>query len=88
MTCQDKSIYHRFEVNQASFKIGAVACNLLYMIRDFHLHGNDLKRSMAELIHRIIKTAARIFYSGHRWCVHVAISFPLVHHHKAVLGTG
>ena len=84
----DKTSCHRFEADQARLKMGAVAYNLLHMIREFHLQGEDVKRSMEWLIRRIIKTASRISYSGRRWWVHVASSFPLAHHYRAVLGTG
>ena len=47
-----------------------------------------VKRSMEWLIRRIIKAASRISYSGRRWWLHVASSFPLAHHYRAVLGTG
>ena len=45
---------------------GAVAYNLLHMINEFHLQGEDIKRSMEWLIRRIIKAASRIAYSGRR----------------------
>lgn len=84
----DKTSCHRFEANQARLKMGAVAYNLLHMVREFHLQGEDVKRSIEWLIRRIIKAASRISYSGRRWWVHVASSFPLAHHYRAVLGTG
>ncbi len=84
----DKTSCHKFEANQARLKMGALAYNLLHMIREFHLHGEDVKRSMEWLIRRIIKAASRISYSGRRWWVHVASSFPLAHHYQAVLGAG
>jgi len=84
----DKTSCHRFEANQARLKMGAVAYNLLHMIREFHLLGEDVKRSMEWLIRRIIKAASRISYSGRRWWVHVAPSFPLAHHFREVLSTG
>lgn len=58
------------------------------MIREFHLQGEEVKRSMEWLIRRIIKAASRISYHGRRWWVHVASSFPLAHHYRAVLGAG
>ena len=84
----DKTGCHRFEANQSRLKMGALAYNLLHMIREFHLQGEDIKRSMEWLIRRIIKAASRIYYHGRRWWVHVASSFPLAHHYRAVLGTG
>jgi len=84
----DKTSCHRFEANQARLKMGALAYNLLHMIREFHLQGEDVKRSMEWLIKRIIKVASRISYSGRRWWVHVASSHPLAHQYREVLGTG
>lgn len=84
----DKTSCHRFEANQARLKMGALAYNLLHMIREFHLQGEGVKRSMEWLIRRIVKAASLISYHGRRWWVHVAYSFPLAHHYRAVLGTG
>ena len=63
----DKTSCHRFEANQVRLKMGAVAYNLPHMIREFHLQGEDVKRSMEWLIRRIIKVASRISYSGRCW---------------------
>ena len=84
----DKTSCHRFEANQARLKMGALAYNLLHMIREFHLKGEDVKRSIEWIIRRIIKAASRISYHGRRWWVHVASSFPLAHQYREVLGTG
>jgi hypothetical protein len=83
----DKTSCHRFEANQARLKTAAVAYDLLHMIRESHLQGEDAQRSMEWLIPRIIKAASRISYSGRRWWVHVASSFPLAHHYRTVLVT-
>lgn len=84
----DKTSCHRFAANQARLKMGALAYNLLHMLRAFHLKGEDVKRSMEWLIRRVIKTASRISYHGRRWWVHVASSFPLAHHYRDVFSTG
>lgn len=84
----DKTSCHRFEANQARLKMGALAYNLLHMVWEFHLKGEDVKRSIEWIIRRIIKAASRISYHGRRWWVHVASSFPLAHHYRAVFGTG
>lgn len=84
----DKTSCHRFEANQARLKMGALAYNLLHMVREFHLKGEDVTRSMEWLIRRIIKAASRISYHGRRWWVHVASSFPLAHHYRDVFSTG
>lgn len=56
----EQTICHRFGANQASLKNGALAYNLLHMIREFHLHDEDVKRSMQRLIRRIINATYRI----------------------------
>ena len=53
-----------------------------------NIQGEDINRSMEWLTRRIIKAAARISYHGRRSLVHVASSFPLAHHYRAVLGAG
>ncbi|WP_197281932.1 transposase [Dethiosulfatarculus sandiegensis] len=65
-----------------------MAYNLLHIIREFHLKGEEVKRSMEWLIRRIVKAALRISYHGRRWWVHVASSFPLAYQFRAALGTG
>ena len=84
----DKTSCHRFESNQARLKMGALAYNLLNMIREFHLQGEDVKRSIEWIIRRIIKAASRVSRSGRRWRLHVASSFPLAYHYRTSLGTG
>jgi hypothetical protein len=70
----DKTSCHRFEANQARLKMGALAYNLLHMIREFHLQGEDVKRSMEWLIRRIIKAASRFHTvaaaGGCTWLLH------------------
>lgn len=84
----DKTSCRRFGANRASLKMGAVAYNLLHMVREFHLKGEDVKRSIEWLIRRIIKAASRISYHGRRWWVHGASSFLLTRHYRAMLGAG
>jgi hypothetical protein len=84
----DKTSCHRLEANQARLKMGALAYNLLHMVREFHLKGENVKRSIEWIVRRIIKAASRISYHGRRWWVHVASSFPLAHHYRAAFGTG
>jgi hypothetical protein len=71
MRC-DKTICHSFEDNQARLKMGALAYNMLQMIREFHLTDEDFKRSIVWLIRRISKAASRISIGGRRWLLHVA----------------
>ncbi len=84
----DKTSCQRFEANQARLKMGLLAYNLLHMIRQFYVWGEEVKRSMDWLIKRLIKVGARVSYHARRWYVHVASAFPLAHHYRAVLAWG
>jgi DDE family transposase len=81
----DKTSCQRFEANQARLKMGVLAYNLLHMIRQFYVRGEEVRRSIDWLIKRLIKVGARISYHARRWYVHVASAFPLAHHYRAVL---
>jgi hypothetical protein len=81
----DKTSCQRFEANQARLKMGVLAYNLLHMIRQFYVWGEEVKRSMDWLIKRLIKVGARVSYHARRWYVHIASAFPLAHHYRAVL---
>jgi len=81
----DKTSCHRFAANEARFKMGFLAYNLLRLIRRFYLWGEDANRSIEWIIMRLIKAGARIAYHARRWYVHVATAFPLRHHYRAVL---
>jgi hypothetical protein len=84
----DKTSCQRFEANQARLQMGVLAYNLLHMIRQFYVWGEEVKRSMEWLIKRLIKVGARVSYHARRWYVHVASAFPLAHHYRAVLAWG
>ena len=68
--------------------MGVLAYNLLHMIRQFYVWGEEVKRSMEWLIKRLIKVGASVSYHARRWYVHVASAFPLSHHYRAVLVWG
>jgi len=84
----DKTSCHRFGANQARLKMGALAYNLLHMLRKFYVKDEGVRRSVEWLIRRLIKVGARVSYHSKRWCVHVASAFPLAHYYRAVLGYG
>jgi hypothetical protein len=84
----DKTSCHRFEANQARLKMGALAYNLLHILRQFYVMGEGVRRSIEWLIKRIIKIGARVSYHAKKWHVHVASAFPLAHYYRAVLGYG
>jgi hypothetical protein len=84
----DKTSCQRFEANQARLKMGVLAYNLLHMIRQFYVWGEEVKRSIDWLIKRLIKVGARVSYHARRCYVHVASAFPLAHPYRAVLAWG
>jgi hypothetical protein len=51
----DKTSCQRFEANHARLKMRALAYNLLHMIRQFYVWGEEVKRSIDWLIKRLIK---------------------------------
>jgi hypothetical protein len=82
----DKTSCHRFAANQARLLMGVLAYNLLHMLRQFYLVGEEVKRSMEWLIKRLIKVGAKVAHHGRRWQVHVASAFPLGRYYQAVFG--
>jgi hypothetical protein len=62
-----------------------LAYNLLHMIRQFYVWGEEVRRAMDWLIKRLIKVEAWVSYHARGWHVHVASAFPLAHHYRAVL---
>jgi carboxypeptidase Taq len=65
-----------------------VTYNLLHMIREFYVWGEEVRRSMEWLIKRLIKVGARGSYHARRWYVHVASAFSLARHYRSVLAWG
>jgi len=84
----DKTSRQRFEANEARLKMGVIAYNLLHMLRQFYIRGEQVKRSVEWLIRRFIKVGARVSYHARRWHVHVSTVFPLTHHYRAVFDPG
>jgi hypothetical protein len=82
----DKTSCHRFAANQARLLMGVLAYNLLHMLRQFYLMGEEVKRSMEWLIKGLIKVGAKVAYHGRMWQVHVASAFPLTRYYRAVFG--
>ena len=82
----DKTSCHRFVANEVRLKMGFLAYNLLHLIRRFNLWSEDTRRSIEWIIPRLVKADARIVYHARYWYVHVASTFPLGHHYRAVLG--
>ena len=84
----DKTSCHKFDANQARLKMGLLAYNLLHLIREFYMVGEEVKRSIEWIIRRMVKVASRVSYHSRYWRVHVASAFPLRHHYQAVFGLG
>jgi hypothetical protein len=84
----DKTSCQRFEANHARLQMGVLACNLLHMIRQFYVWGEEVKRSMEWLIKRLIKVGARVSYHARIGYIHVVSAFPLAQHYRSVLAWG
>lgn len=84
----DKTSCHKFDANQARLKMGLLAYNMLHLLREFYMVGEEVKRSIEWIIRRMVKVAARVSYHSRYWWVHVASAFPLRHHYQAVFGLG
>jgi len=84
----DKTNCHSFDANHARQKMGVLAYNLLHMIREFYLFGEEVRRSIEWLLRRLIKVGAKVVYHSRRWHVHVTSAFPLSCYYRAVFGYG
>jgi hypothetical protein len=84
----DKTSCHSFDANHARLKMGVLAYNLLHLIREFYLFGEEVRRSMEWLIRRLIKVGAKVSYHARQWLVHITSAFPLAQHYRAVFGYG
>ncbi|MBI5569051.1 MAG: IS1380 family transposase [Desulfomonile tiedjei] len=82
----DKTSCHRFAANQARLLMGVLAYKLLHMLRQLRLMREEVRRSMAWLIKRLIKVGSKVAYHGRRWQVHVASAFSLAGYYRAVFG--
>jgi len=65
--------------------MGVLAYNLLHMIRQFYVWGEEVLRSIDWLIKRLIKVGAMVSYLARKWYMHVFSPFPLAHHYRAAL---
>ncbi len=68
--------------------MGALAYNLLHMLRRFYVKGEGVRRSVEWLFQRFIKIGAKVSYHAKKWHVHVASAFPLAYYYWAVFGYG
>ena len=55
------------KANQARLFMGAIAYNLLHMLRTFDLLGEEVRRVIEWIIKRLIKVGAKVVYHGRRW---------------------
>jgi hypothetical protein len=79
-----KTSCRRFAANQARSLMGVLAYNLLHVLRQSYLSGEEVKRSMEWLIKRLIKVGAKIAYHVLRWQVYVVSAFPLARRYWAL----
>ena len=79
---------HKFDANRARFKMGLLAYNLLQLVREFYMVGEEVNRSIEWIIRRMVKVASRVSCHSRYWWVHVVSAFPLRHHYQAVFGLG
>lgn len=68
----------------AKFTPGVIAYNLFHLIRRHYMKGEPVRRSIEWIIRRMVKVAAKGSQHARRWDVHIANSFPLAHHYRAV----
>jgi len=72
-----RPLSRHFATKQARLLMVVLAYNLLQMIRQFYLVGEEVKGSMEWLIKRLTKVGAKVAYHGRRWQVHVASAFSI-----------
>jgi hypothetical protein len=84
----DKTSCHKFDANQARFKMGLLAYNLLHLVREFYMVGEEVKRTIEWIIRRMVKVASRVSYHSRYWWVHVASAILMNHHYRSALGHG
>jgi hypothetical protein len=83
---RDKTSCRRFAAIQARLLMGVLTYNSLPMLRQLCLVWEEVKRLMEWLIKRLIKVGACVAYHARSWRVHVASTFPLARHYRAVFG--
>ena len=66
--------------------MGALADNVLNVLRQFDLVGEGVKQSIEWLIKRLIKVRAKVLLHGRRWYVRVPSSLSLGPYRQAALG--
>ena len=77
----DKTSCHKFDANQSRVKMGLLACNLLHLLREFCMEGEEGKKSLNWLIRRVLKIASRVSYHSRYCWERVASAFPLRHYY-------
>ncbi|MGO9566320.1 MAG: transposase [Desulfomonilaceae bacterium] len=82
----DQTSCRRFAADQARLLTGVLAYDLLHMLRQFYLVGEEVKRSMEWLIKRLIKVGAKVTHHGRNWYVCTATASPLTKHYQATFG--
>lgn len=81
----DKSSCHSFAANSARLFQGALAYNLMQLLRDIAFRGAWVRPSVEWIIRRLIKVGARVVYHARKWHVHIATAFPLSRPYRILL---
>jgi hypothetical protein len=69
--------------------MGVMAYNLLHMIRQFSVWGEEVQRSIDWLIKRLLNVGARVSQRTRRWYINnVPSAFPPAHYYRAVPAWG
>ena len=83
-----KTSCRRLAANQACLLMGVLAYNLLHMLRQFYLIGEEVTRSMEWFIKRLIKVGVKLASHARSRHVLVASAFSLAVHYRTVFGSG
>ncbi|MBI5570483.1 MAG: transposase [Desulfomonile tiedjei] len=79
----DKTSCRRFAGNQARLLMAVLAYNLLHLLRQCCLQGEEVKRSIEWLIKRLNEAGAKVGWHARRWLIQVASASPVSHHYRA-----
>lgn len=83
---RDKTNCCKLAANQTRLLIGIPGYNLLHMLRESYLRGEEVKRSTEWLVKRPVKVGTKVAYHARRRQVRAALAFPSARHYRAVFG--
>jgi hypothetical protein len=79
-----RPVSRRFAVNQARLLMGVLACNLLHVLRQWYLLGEDGKKSMEWLTNSLIKVGRKSLITVRRGRFVWLQPLPLTRYYQAV----